>query len=227
MNDFSRLNFKNTVLSKRKLNLLVDSKVVDGWDDPRFPTIRGITRRGVIKEALIDFIQEQGHSKNTTLQEWDKLFAINKKYLDPIVPRYSGIMSESAVEVVVSNQPEDVVSKIEPLHPKNVDLGTKEIIFSNKILVESEDFNTCEVGEKITLMHWGNAIVTAKEPKPTVELVLTDKDFKKTKKINWIANHPSNLKVDIVEYDHILTQADAVEFAGEFMDIVNKNSKFI
>jgi len=67
------------VLSKRKLTQLVQDKVVEGWDDPRFPTIQGIMRRGVVKEGLIDFIIEQGHSKNTTLQEWDKLFSINKK----------------------------------------------------------------------------------------------------------------------------------------------------
>jgi len=54
MHDFSRLNFKNTVLSKRKLNMLVNCKAVEGWNDPRFPTIRGVIRRGVVKEGLVD-----------------------------------------------------------------------------------------------------------------------------------------------------------------------------
>jgi glutamyl/glutaminyl-tRNA synthetase len=67
------------VLSKRKLQKLVDTKVVSGWTDPRFPTVQGILRRGMTLEALRTFILAQGASKNTNLQEWDKIWAINKK----------------------------------------------------------------------------------------------------------------------------------------------------
>lgn len=164
MHDFSRLNFKNTVLSKRKLADLVDLKVVDGWADPRFPTIRGITRRGVLKEALIEFMQEQGHSKNTTLQEWNKLQSINKKYLDPIVPRYSAVMKDSCVECKVINFDDNCVTEVVDKHQKNKDLGTKLVYYSNQILLEKEDIESCSVGEKITLMKWGNALVKKINP---------------------------------------------------------------
>ena len=66
--DYSRLNFVNTVLSKRKLNWFVETKRVDGWNDPRFPTVQGIIRRGMTIEALKEFILLQGASKNITLQ---------------------------------------------------------------------------------------------------------------------------------------------------------------
>lgn len=113
------LNFKNTVLSKRKLSDLVDLKVVDGWADPRFPTIRGISRRGVMKEALVEFMQEQGHSKNTTLQEWSKLYSINKKYIDPIVPRYSAVMKDTGVIVNITNFGSDeIVTELIERHQK-------------------------------------------------------------------------------------------------------------
>jgi len=163
MHDFSRLNFKNTVLSKRKLSDLVDLKVVDGWADPRFPTIRGISRRGVMKEALVEFMQEQGHSKNTTLQEWSKLYSINKKYIDPIVPRYSAVMKDTGVVVNITNFGSDeIVTELIERHQKNKELGNKLIYYYKQILLEKEDIESCEVGEKITLMKWGNAIVKSK-----------------------------------------------------------------
>ena len=70
---------------------MVDLKVVDGWNDPRFPTLRGIIRRGVTVEALTEFMLEQGASKNANLMEWDKLWATNIKVIDNICPRYSAI----------------------------------------------------------------------------------------------------------------------------------------
>jgi tRNA synthetases class I (E and Q), catalytic domain len=76
------------VLSKRKLQKLVDSGVVQSWTDPRFPTVQGILRRGMTLQALKDFILLQGASKNITLQEWDKIWTINKK-----VHKYSQLVA--------------------------------------------------------------------------------------------------------------------------------------
>lgn len=150
MHDFSRLNFVNTVLSKRKLGWLVDNKYVEAWNDPRFPTLRGIFRRGMTKEALVKFILEQGHSKNTVLQEWDKLWAYNKQVIDPIVPRYSAIVSPFTVKI--EGLAYDKASKMVSKHPKNESVGNKYVIFSNTISVEAEDFSDVNVDEKITLM---------------------------------------------------------------------------
>ena len=81
--DFSRLNFTYTLLSKRKLQWFVDNKKVTGWDDPSFPTIRGIMRRGMTLEALREFVISQGVSKTDINMDMGKLWAVNKK-----VPSY-------------------------------------------------------------------------------------------------------------------------------------------
>jgi glutamyl-tRNA synthetase len=89
--DYSRLSFVYTLLSKRKLQWFVDAGLVEGWNDPRFPTVQGMIRRGLTVPALREFILSQGASKAITTQEWDKLWTINKYHLDPVVPRYTAI----------------------------------------------------------------------------------------------------------------------------------------
>lgn len=79
----------HTVLSKRKLTWFVDKDLVDGWNDPRFPTVRGILRRGMTVEGLKQFIIAQGSSRSVVFMEWDKIWAINKKVIDPVAFRYS------------------------------------------------------------------------------------------------------------------------------------------
>uniref|UniRef100_A0A0A9C918 Glutamyl-tRNA synthetase, cytoplasmic n=1 Tax=Arundo donax TaxID=35708 RepID=A0A0A9C918_ARUDO len=81
-----------TILSKHSLRWFVEHKKVDGWTDPRFPTIQGIVRRGLKIEALIEFILEQGASKNINLMEWDKLWTINKKIIDPVCARHTAVL---------------------------------------------------------------------------------------------------------------------------------------
>lgn len=85
--EYSRLNMTYTVLSKRKLTWFVNEGLVDGWDDPRFPTVRGILRRGMTVEGLKQFIIAQGSSKSVVFMEWDKIWAFNKKVIDPVAIR--------------------------------------------------------------------------------------------------------------------------------------------
>jgi len=93
--DFARLNFIKTLLSKRKLTWFVQQGLVWGWDDPRFPTVRGIRRRGMTVEALRQFILAQGPSKNVVNLDWTIIWAGNKKVIDPIAPRHTAIIEKS------------------------------------------------------------------------------------------------------------------------------------
>merc|ERR1712020_439353 len=80
----------------------VDEKMVDGWDDPRFPTVRGILRRGMTIEALKQFIIAQGSSRSVVFMEWDKIWSMNKKVIDPVAPRFTVIDMKYNVPVNIA-----------------------------------------------------------------------------------------------------------------------------
>lgn len=230
--EFSRLNFVNTVLSKRKLTWIVNSGLVEGWNDPRFPTVRGIIRRGLSQSALLQFVTEQGPSKNSNLMEWDKLWTINKQLMDPVVPRFFAV-GQDAVVLNLSGAPEEPLINQRDLHQKNPDLGKGQIVMYKSIMIDRDDATQIVPGEEITLMKWGNAIVEDisqidKQPIGILEGKLNlDGDFRSTKKkIHWLANHSSVLtKCILREYDHLINKRKP-EDGDEIQDLVNTDSLF-
>jgi len=130
------------------------------------------------------------------------------------------------VLVHIRNGPAVPVSKLVQLHPKNPEIGNKECLYFNQIWVERDDISACVVDEKITLMGWGNAVVKQLSP-VEVELVLEDKVYKNTKKFSWIAAVDNVIEAEILEFDHILNdKSNDKDFAGDFTETVNHNSKF-
>ena len=230
IHDYSRLNFISTTLSKRKLNWFVDNKYVEGWDDPRFPTVRGILRHGMLKIGLLEFILEQGPSKNSNLMEWDKIWAINKKHIDILSLKLTAISKAGAAVINIENfeQPDQISTA--HFHPKNEALGSKPIIKTNSVLVEVEDLAGVKVGEKLLLMKWGVIIVTAvSDDFKTIKAFYDPKDtnFKDPKKLTWLPNKPELLcDVNIIEYDHLLN-CKKPDDELDFTAVVNLNSKFV
>ena len=185
--DYSRLNLVSCILSKRSLKWFVEEGIADGWEDPRFPTVQGIMRRGMVPSALKRFMMEQGPSKNTNLMEWDKIWAYNKEAIDPTAARYTAIVKETSTRLILNNGPEKTYAETHPLHPKIADLGNKAVLFGKEVLIETGDAKEIQEGEKITLMKWGNATVSKREEKDGVitlwaDLCVEDKNFKGTKK---------------------------------------------
>uniref|UniRef100_H2Z6K1 Uncharacterized protein n=1 Tax=Ciona savignyi TaxID=51511 RepID=H2Z6K1_CIOSA len=156
--EYSRLNLQHTVLSKRKLTWFVQNGLVDGWDDPRFPTVRGILRRGMTVEGLKNFIVTQGSSKAIVTMEWDKIWSFNKKVIDPIAPRYTALLQDSAVLVNVVDAKE--VKADAAKHPKNPDVGKKPVWYGPRVLIEREDAESFVVGTDVTFINWGNLTIT-------------------------------------------------------------------
>ncbi|MES1922962.1 hypothetical protein MHBO_004494 [Bonamia ostreae] len=163
---FSRVNFVNTVLSKRLLNTFVQERTVTGWDDPRFPTVRGILRRGLTVSALRDLIMELGFSLNENLMEWDRLWSINKRVLDPVAPRFTAIESDRKFLIEIfadahkieqnGNFLDGICVRSVPLHPKKAGGEKKVIRIGRRVFVERIDAENLKKGEEITLIEWGN-----------------------------------------------------------------------
>ena len=135
---YSRLSLTHTVMSKRKLTWFVEEGMVQGWDDPRFPTVRGVIRRGMTVEALYQFILAQGSSRSVVFMEWDKIWAFNKKVIDPIAPRYSTVDKSYHVIVNVTGDVKNESAQADR-HPKNPDVGTKIVYKSPTVYIDGAD----------------------------------------------------------------------------------------
>lgn len=137
--EFARLNMTNTVMSKRKLKLLVDEGIVDGWNDPRMPTISGLRRRGFTPESIRTFCREIGVTKGNSM--------VDSKYLDHFIredlklkaPRTMGVLKP--LKVVITNYPEGQIEWLDAeVNPENPEMGIRQIPFSREIYIEQDDF---------------------------------------------------------------------------------------
>lgn len=191
--EFSRLNFVATVISKRNLTWYVNEGLVDGWDDPRFPTVQGIMRRGLILPTLVEFMLDQGPSKNANLMEWDKIWAINKNYLENLAGRFTAVGTEKVSTINLVNLPAQLEVEMVQIHHKLEELGHRTLFKSNKVIIDFDDAENIKEGEKITLMKWGNILIKSKTVAENggwnfeAEFLPEDKDWKSTKKITWLA----------------------------------------
>lgn len=137
--EFARLNMTNTVMSKRYLKQLVDEKYVEGWDDPRMPTIAGLRRRGYTPEAIINFVQEVGLSKAYSIVDGQMLEHFIREDLKLKAPRTMAVLKP--LKVVITNYPEGQVEYLDAeINPEVPEMGTKKIPFSREIYIEQDDF---------------------------------------------------------------------------------------
>jgi glutaminyl-tRNA synthetase len=137
--EFARLNLSYTVLSKRKLLQLVEDGIVDGWDDPRMPTLSGLRRRGYTPQAIRDFCNHIGVAKSNSIIDIALLEHFIRKDLNQRAPRVFGILRP--LRVVITNYPEDQVEELEAINnPEDESMGTRKVPFSKVLYIEQDDF---------------------------------------------------------------------------------------
>ena len=137
--EFARLNLSYTIMSKRKLMELVEKKIVGGWDDPQMPTLSGMRRRGYTPDAIRNFCERIGVSKNDSLIDMALLENCIRDDLNERAPRVMAVLRP--LKVVIDNFPEGRVEELDcPYHPQKPELGSRKIPFSRVLYIEQDDF---------------------------------------------------------------------------------------
>ncbi len=241
--EFARLNLTNTVMSKRLLKKLVDEGHVEGWDDPRMPTISGLRRRGYTPEAIRDFCERIGVAKNNSVVEMAYLEHCIREDLNLKAPRVMAVLRP--LKVVITNYPEGQVEELEAINnPENEAMGTRIIPFSREIYIEQSDFREdppkkyfrLAPGKEVRLKH-AYIIkcedVIKNEKGEIVELHCTydpqtksgqDTSGKKVKgTLHWVsAKHAFKTQVRL--YEELILDEEEGTDNTDFMERINPNS---
>ncbi len=137
--EFARLNVTNTVMSKRYLRYLVENNMVDGWDDPRLPTLCALRRRGYTPSSIMKFVRDAGISKSDNLVSINQLEACIRDELNDNARRR--ICVANPIKVVITNYPEDREEVFElPNHPQHPEMGVRQVRFTRELYIDADDF---------------------------------------------------------------------------------------
>ncbi len=137
--EFARLQLTHVMLSKRLLIKLVEDKVVDGWDDPRMPTIAGARRRGYTPEGFRKFAERIGVSKENSWIDYSVFEDCMRQHLDEVAPRRMAVLDP--IKLVIENYPEGQEEMMDvPNHPKHAEMGKRQVPFSKELWIEREDY---------------------------------------------------------------------------------------
>ncbi len=155
--EFSRLNLEYTVMSKRKLQQLVEDNLVSGWDDPRLPTLSGLRRRGYTAASIRDFIDRIGISKVDSMTDMAILEAAVRDDLNAVAPRTMGVIDP--IKVIIENYPEGQIETLQaPIHPQNEAMGKREIFFSRVLYIDRADFGEIAPNKKFKRLAIGKEV---------------------------------------------------------------------
>jgi glutamyl/glutaminyl-tRNA synthetase len=199
-----------------------------------------VVRRGVTMSALRKFIYAQGATRNITLQEWDKFWAINKDEFEPTAPRYMGVAQDGATPLHITGgdavelSGSDVAAgaiTVKLVPPMKDESPLRPMRVAKTVLLEAEDAETCSVGDKMILVNWGVVEVTAVEKDAASGKVLSlsgerqpEVSVKKIpRKFTWVADTSDVLVGSIKEYDHLVTKPK-LEEGEDFKDFIRNPS---
>ena len=238
--EFNRLNLTYTVMSKRKLHTLVDEKLVNGWDDPRMPTLCGMRRRGYSPESVKNFIRSIGYTKFDALNDVALLEAAVRDDLNKKAIRVSAVLDP--VKLVITNYPEGQKEMMEAVNnPEDETAGTHEISFSKELWIERADFMEdapkkffrMSPGKEVRLKNAyivmctgctkdadGNIIEIQAEYDPESKSGMQGSDRKVKGTLHWV-NANDCVKAEVREYDRLFFVENPAADERDFHELLN------
>ena len=241
--EFNRLNLTYTVMSKRKLHTLVDEKLVNGWDDPRMPTLCGMRRRGYSPESVKNFIRSIGYTKFDALNDVALLEAAVRDDLNKKAIRVSAVLNP--VKLVITNYPEGQKEMMEAVNnPEDETAGTHEISFSKELWIERADFMEdapkkffrMSPGKEVRLKNAyivmctgctkdadGNIIEIQAEYDPESKSGMQGSDRKVKGTLHWV-NANDCVKAEVREYDRLFFVENPAADERDFHELLNPDS---
>lgn len=190
--EFARLSITGMPVSKRKIKPLISTGQVNGYDDIRLPTLRGLEKRGIIPQAIHKFVLSQGISKVESHVDFGLVESINRKLLDPITPRYFFV--PDPIKIRVENAPK--LHKSIPLHPTKNELGNRTLETSNEFYIPSNDFNKIKEGEIFRLKDLYNVKLLTKNDEGIAEYH-SQNLINESKKIQWTTQQNISITIYI------------------------------
>ena len=241
--EFGRRSLTHAVMSKRKLRRLVDENFVDGWDDPRMPTLCGLRRRGYTPGSIRDFCERIGVGKITNSIEYSLLEHCLREELNSTAQRAMVVLRP--VKLVITNYPEDKTELFEvENNPEDESAGSREISFSRELWIESDDFmvdppkkyNRLFVGNEVRIKaayivkctgyetdENGNVILVKAEYDPETHGGTTPDGRKVRGTIHWVDSQTA-IDTEVRIYDNLFTDPDPDTSGKEFTDFLNPDS---
>lgn len=241
--EFNRLNLTYTILSKRKLLQLVQEGLVNGWDDPRMPTLCGLRRRGYTPEAIRNFIDKIGYTKFEALNDIGLLEYSARENLNKIATRVSAVLYP--VKLIITNYPDNEIEILQTSNnPEDPSAGTREIIFSKELYIEQDDFmenapknyfrltpgqevrlksayivkcTGCKKNEK------GEIVEVYCEYDPNTKSGMPESNRKVKGTIHWVSVAHS-LSAEVRLYDRLFRVENPSEEEGDFRELLNPDS---
>ena len=241
--EFNRLNLTYTIMSKRKLLALVEEKLVNGWDDPRMPTLCGLRRRGYSPEAIRKFIQMIGYTKFDALNDYAMLEAAAREDLNARAIRVSAVLNP--VKLVITNYPDGKEEEMTAINnPENPSDGSHTIMFTKELWIERDDFMEdapkkffrMTPGREVRLKNAyivkctgckkddnGNVVEIYCEYDPDSKSGMPGADRKVKSTLHWVSTKYS-VKSEVRLYDRLFTVENPSADERDFRDLLNPDS---
>lgn len=241
--EFNRLNLTYTIMSKRKLLALVEEKLVNGWDDPRMPTLCGLRRRGYSPEAIRKFIQMIGYTKFDALNDYAMLEAAAREDLNARAIRVSAVLNP--VKLVITNYPDGKEEEMTAINnPENPSDGSHTIMFTKELWMERDDFMEdapkkffrMTPGREVRLKNAyivkctgckkddnGNVVEIYCEYDPDSKSGMPGADRKVKSTLHWVSTKYS-VKSEVRLYDRLFTVENPSADERDFRDLLNHDS---